>query len=85
MVAIYTNYTLVTQRVQSLMSGILDSTGAAVGNLISEGNRTKIFEVYRELFIIRKTKCSAILERSVHQQKTKRPHKNTIFTTSNEE
>ena len=53
MVAIYTNYTLVTQRVQSLMSGILDSTGAAVGNLISEGNRTKIFEVYRELFAIR--------------------------------
>ena len=35
------------------MSGVLDSTGAAVGNLISEGNRTKIFEVYRELFAIR--------------------------------
>ena len=37
------------------------------------------------VYIIRKTKCSAILERSVHQQKTKRPHKNTNFTASNEE
>ena len=42
-------------------------------------------EAFKRASIIRKTKCSAILERSVHQQKTKRPHKNTNFTASNEE
>ena len=53
MVALYTNYTLVTQRIQGLMSGILDSTGAGVGNLISEGNQQKIYNVYKELFAVR--------------------------------
>lgn len=53
MVALYTNYTLVTQRIQGLMSGVLDSTGAGVGNLVSEGNQTKIFTVFQELFAMR--------------------------------
>lgn len=52
-VALYGNYTLITQKVQGFISGILDSTSAGVGNLISEGNRGKIYATYKELFAIR--------------------------------
>lgn len=52
-VAIYGNYTLVTARIQSLMAGVMDSSGAGVGNLISEGNKEKILRVYHELFALR--------------------------------
>lgn len=54
-VALYGNYTLITQRVQGLVSGVLDSTGAGVGNLISEGNKEKIYTTYKELYAIRFT------------------------------
>lgn len=54
-VALYGNYTLITQRVQGLASGVLDSTGAGVGNLISEGNKEKIYATYKELYAIRFT------------------------------
>lgn len=54
-VALYGNYTLITQRVQGLASGVLDSTGASVGNLISEGNKEKIYATYKEMFAIRFT------------------------------
>lgn len=40
-VALYSNYTLITQKVQGFVTGILDSTSAGVGNLISEGNKEK--------------------------------------------
>ena len=53
MVALYGNYTLITQRVQSFISGILDSTSAGIGNLISEGNKEKIYLTYKELFAFR--------------------------------
>lgn len=52
-VALYGNYTIITQRVQGFISGILDSTGAGVGNLISEGNKEKIYATFKELFAIR--------------------------------
>lgn len=52
-VALYSNYTLVTQRMQSLISAIMNSTGAGVGNLISEGDKKKIFPVYQELLSFR--------------------------------
>lgn len=52
-VALYGNYTLITQKVQGFVSGILDSTSAGVGNLISEGNKEKIYATYKELFAIR--------------------------------
>lgn len=52
-VALYGNYTLITQRVQSFVSAILDSTSAGVGNLISEGNAEKILTTYKELFAVR--------------------------------
>ena len=49
-VGIYGNYTLISDRVCLFISGIIDSTTAGVGNLISEGNREKIMSSYRELF-----------------------------------
>lgn len=54
-VALYGNYTLITQKIQSFTSGVLDSTGSSVGNLISEGNREKIYNTFKELFAIRFT------------------------------
>lgn len=52
-VALYSNYTLITQKVQGFVTGILDSTSAGVGNLISEGNKEKIYKTYKELFATR--------------------------------
>lgn len=52
-VALYGNYTLVTQRMQSFINAIMNSTGAAIGNLISEGDKKKIFSVYQELLSCR--------------------------------
>lgn len=49
MVAIYSNYTIITQRVQGLFLGIMGSTWSGVGNLISEGDKGKIFNVYEGL------------------------------------
>ncbi len=52
-VALYGNYTILTQRIGSLLGGILDGTEAGVGNLISEGNKEKIYSVYQELLAFR--------------------------------
>lgn len=52
-VALYTNYTLITQKLQGFIVGILDSTSASVGNLISEGDREKIYATYKELISAR--------------------------------
>lgn len=52
-VALYGNYTIITQKVQSFISSILDSTSAGVGNLISEGDKEKIYITFKELFAIR--------------------------------
>lgn len=53
MVALYGNYTLITQRVQSFLNAILNSTGSGVGNLISEGDKSKIYPIYQELLSFR--------------------------------
>jgi O-antigen/teichoic acid export membrane protein len=52
-VALYGNYTLITDKLRFLFYSLLDSTGAGVGNLISEGNREKIYAVYKELLAFR--------------------------------
>lgn len=52
-VALYTNYTLLTQKVESLISATINSTSAAVGNLIAEGNKQNILKVFRELLALR--------------------------------
>ena len=53
MVAIYANYTLLTDKLSKLIQGVLDSTSAGVGNLISEGDSEKIWRVYQQLFSLR--------------------------------
>lgn len=52
-VALYGNYTLITQKVQGFVTGVLDSTSAGIGNLISEGDKEKIYKTYKELFAVR--------------------------------
>lgn len=52
MVALYTNYTIITQKIQGLVGGILRSTGAGVGSLIAEGYKEKIYNTFKELFFL---------------------------------
>lgn len=52
-VAFYGNYTIITSKLSQLVENFLNSTGAGVGNLIAEGNKQKIMDVYWELFTIR--------------------------------
>ena len=52
MVALYTNYTIITQKIQGLAGGILGSTGAGIGSLIAEGDKEKIYNTFKELFFL---------------------------------
>lgn len=52
-VAFYTNYTIITEKLKSLIVSFLGSTFAGVGNLIAEGETAKILKVYWELMSIR--------------------------------
>ncbi len=52
-VALYTNYTLLTQKFEGLISAIINSTGAAVGNLVAEGNKKRILNIFKELLALR--------------------------------
>ena len=53
MVTYYGNYTLITSRIISLFSTTMDSIVAGVGNLVAEGNQTKIVSVFWELMAFR--------------------------------
>jgi O-antigen/teichoic acid export membrane protein len=52
-VALYGNYTLLTERIRAFFSTFLGSTGAGIGSLISEGDPKKIYSVYKELLAFR--------------------------------
>lgn len=52
-VAYYSNYTIITQKVNTLINNFLDSTGAGVGHLIAEKNQGKIIQVFKELTSLR--------------------------------
>lgn len=52
-VAYYGNYTIITDKLSTLVSQFSESTGASIGNLVAEGNETKIKRVYFELFYAR--------------------------------
>ena len=52
-VALYENYTLISQRLRGAVGGVLDSTSAGIGNLISEGDQNRIYSTFRELFSFR--------------------------------
>ena len=52
-VAFYGNYTIITDKITQFVNTFLDSTSAGVGNLIAEGNKTKILKVFWELLSFR--------------------------------
>ena len=53
MVAIYMNYTTISDKLNKFIIGAMDSTLAGVGNLISEGDTGKVWTVFQELMSIR--------------------------------
>lgn len=53
MVAYYGNYTIIVEKVNSLLVNFWGSVSASVGNLISEGNRNKNVGVFWELIALR--------------------------------
>ncbi len=53
MVAYYENYSLLATKLLGLLNSVLGSTEAAVGNLIAEGNKSKIERVLWEMMSIR--------------------------------
>lgn len=53
MVAYYGNYTLIISRLGQAFSAMLDSINAGIGNLIAEGNKDKIMQVFWEMLTIR--------------------------------
>lgn len=52
-VAYFGNYTLVTDKISALINVLLGSTSASVGNLIAEGNPSKIITTFWELTAFR--------------------------------
>lgn len=52
-VAYYGNYTIITDKLNQLLNNLLGSTGAGVGNLIAEGNKKKIEQIFWELISVR--------------------------------
>ncbi len=53
MVAYYGNYMLIITKINLFVNNFLGSTGAGVGNLIAEGNKEKIQQVFWELSSMR--------------------------------
>ena len=53
MVALYTNYTLLTQKIVGLVAGITNSAEAAIGNLIVKSDKNSILNIFYELFSMR--------------------------------
>lgn len=53
MVAYYGNYTLIVSRIGQVFSAMLDSINAGIGNLIAEGNKDKIMQIFWEMLTIR--------------------------------
>ena len=52
-VAFYGNYTILFDKIKQILANVLGGSCASVGNLIAEQNRSKILNVYWELFTIR--------------------------------
>lgn len=53
MVAYYGNYVLIIGKLTSVFGTVTDSVGASVGNLVAEGNKTRMMQVFWELMAIR--------------------------------
>ena len=53
LVALYGNYMLIITGISALMGAVFNSMNAGVGNLVAEGNKSRILEVFEELFSVR--------------------------------
>lgn len=61
MVAYYSNYLLLVDKVIGLINNVLGSSSAGVGNLIAEGNQSKIKSVFWELMGLRFYICGLVI------------------------
>ena len=52
-VAFYGNYTIITDKIAQFVNTFLESSGASIGNLIAEGNKQKIYNLFWELLSMR--------------------------------
>lgn len=52
-VACYGNYTIITDKLAQFVNTFMESSGASIGNLIAEGNKTKIVNLFWELLSMR--------------------------------
>ena len=52
-VAFYGNYTIITDKIGQFVNTFLESSSASIGNLIAEGNRAKIVNLFWELLNMR--------------------------------
>lgn len=53
MVAFYGNYIMITSKISLLFKSVLDSVDAGIGNLVAEGNKNVMLNVFWELMTIR--------------------------------
>lgn len=64
-VAIYGNYFLITNGISVLVSSVFNSMGAGIGNLIAQGDKSRILKVFDEIFTLRfalaSTLCAALI------------------------
>jgi len=52
-VALYANYSILAEKIQGMINGVLNSTAAGVGNLVAEGDNDKIWRIYKQLLVFR--------------------------------
>lgn len=52
-VAMYGNYYLITNGISMLVSSVFNSMGAGIGNLIAQGDKKRILQVFEEIFSLR--------------------------------
>ena len=53
LVAYYGNYMIIVTGIMLLLNALFNSIGAGVGNLVAEGDKIKILNVFNELFAVR--------------------------------
>lgn len=51
-VGMYSNYLMITSFFNSIITKMFDALTASIGNLIAEGDETKIYDVFKKLFFI---------------------------------
>jgi O-antigen/teichoic acid export membrane protein len=51
-VALYTNYTTITLSIRYMMNAVLSSTNAGIGSLVAEGDKVKVYNVFKQLFSV---------------------------------